>query len=177
VSNYYQLALPRETERYVFRIIAAKIILENPSRYGFALSGDELYPQLDTGWVKVRVIGRRMHLRDVAEAAGTYFRHIKQLNPQLRRDSLPRGDHRIRVPAGAAKDFHANLKAIRQRNTRKTADALGGRRAVTYRVKRGDSLWAIAERYGVTIRGLRRWNGLRKGEPIYPGERLMIYIK
>lgn len=177
VSNYYQLALPRETERYVFRIIAAKIILEDPSRYGFALSEDELYPQLDTGWVKVRVIGRRIHLRDIAEAAGTYFRHIKQLNPQLRRDSLPRGDHRIRVPAGAAKDFHANLKAVRQRNTRKTADALGGRRAVTYRVKRGDSLWAIAERYGVTIRGLRRWNGLRKGEPIYPGERLMIYIK
>ncbi|MFQ5893461.1 MAG: hypothetical protein ACE5H5_04030 [Nitrospinota bacterium] len=29
----------------------------------------------------------------------------------------------------------------------------------------------------MTIRALRRWNGIRRGEPIYPGERLLIYIK
>lgn len=177
VSNYYQMALPRETERYVFRIIAAKIILEDPSRYGFALAEDELYPPLETEWVTVRVVGRRVHLRDVAEAAGTYFRHIKQLNPQLRLDSLPRGEHRLRVPLGAADDFSSNLTAIRQRNSRLTAKALDGRKAVKYRVKKGDSLWAIAERYGVTVGGLRRWNSLQKGEPIYPGERLLIYVK
>jgi LysM repeat protein len=177
VSNYYQLALPRETERYVFRIIAAKIILKDPSLYGFALADEELYPPLDTQWVTVRVIGRQIHLRDVAEAAGTYFRHIKQLNPQLRRDSLPRGDHRIRVPAGEAKEFNSKLKAILQRSTLMTAKALRERKAVKYRVKKGDSLWAIAERFGVTVQGLRNWNGIRRGEPIYPGEHLLIYIK
>ncbi|MFQ5894182.1 MAG: lytic transglycosylase domain-containing protein, partial [Nitrospinota bacterium] len=113
VSNYYQLALPKETERYVFRIIAAKVVLERPAQYGFALDEPELYEPLNTEWVAVKVRGRSLHLREVAEAAGTYFRHIKQLNPQLRRDSLPRGTHRIRVPAWAAKDFHANLQAIR----------------------------------------------------------------
>lgn len=177
VVNYYQLALPRETERYVFRIIAAKIILENPARYGFALEAAELYEPLPTTWINLRVRGSRLHLRDVAEAAGTYFRHIKKLNPQLRRDSLPRGLHRIRVPAGAAKDFPANLQAIRQRNSRQTMAALKGRKAVKYRVKKGDSLWAISERYGVTIKALRKWNSIRKGEPIYAGERLLIYIK
>ena len=177
VVNYYQLALPRETERYVFRIIAAKIILENPARYGFALEAAELYEPLPTTWINLRVRGSRLHLRDVAEAGGTYFRHIKKLNPQLRRDSLPRGLHRIRVPAGAAKDFPANLQAIRQRNSRQTMAALKGRKAVKYRVKKGDSLWAISERYGVTIKALRKWNSIRKGEPIYAGERLLIYIK
>lgn len=177
VTNYYQLALPRETERYVFRIIAAKIILEEPAKYGFDLDYSELYPPLDTEWVTVKVIGRSLHLRDVAEAAGTYFRHIKQLNPELRRDSLPRGEYRLRVPAGVAKDFHANLLAVRQRNISKTAQALGDRKAVKYRVKRGDTLWAIAERYGVTVIGLRSWNGIRRGEPIYPGESLLIYVK
>lgn len=177
VTNYYQLALPQETERYVFRIIAAKVILENPGKYGFALDEPERYRPLSTDWVKTKVIGRRLHLRDVAEAAGTYFRHIKQLNPQLRRDSLPRGVHRIRVPAGAAEDFHANLQAIRQRNSRQAKASRKGQKAVTYRVKKGDTLWAIAERYGVTIRALRRWNGIRRGEPIYPGERMLIYVK
>ncbi|MCH7767896.1 MAG: transglycosylase SLT domain-containing protein [Nitrospinae bacterium] len=177
VVNYYQLALPRETERYVFRIIAAKIILENPAKYGFALEAAELYEPLATTWINLRVRGSKLHLRDVAEAGGTYFRHIKKLNPQLRRDSLPRGVHRIRVPAGAAKDFQANLKAIRQRNRRQTMAALKGRKAVKYRVKKGDSLWAISERYGVTIKALRKWNSIRKGEPIYAGERLLIYIK
>jgi membrane-bound lytic murein transglycosylase D len=177
VTNYYQLALPRETERYVFRIIAAKVILEDPAKYGFALDEPELYKPLDTEWVKTKVIGRRLHLREVAEAAGTYFRHIKQLNPRLRRDSLPRGVHRIRIPAGAAKDFNARLKAIRQRNTRQAKASREGQKSVTYRVKKGDSLWAIAERYGVSVKALRRWNGIRRGEPIYAGERLLIYVK
>ncbi|MFB3072500.1 MAG: transglycosylase SLT domain-containing protein [bacterium] len=177
VVNYYQLALPRETERYVFRIIAAKIILENPAKYGFALEAAELYDPFTTTWINLKVRGSRLHLRDVAEAGGTYFRHIKILNPQLRRDSLPRGIHRIRVPAGAAKDFQANLQAIRQRNSRQTMAALKGHKAVKYRVKKGDSLWAISERYGVTIKALRKWNSIRKGEPIYAGERLLIYIK
>ncbi len=177
VVNYYQLALPRETERYVFRIIAAKIILENPAKYGFALEAAELYDPLPTTWINLKVRGSRLHLRDVAEAGGTYFRHIKILNPQLRRDSLPRGVHRIRVPAGTAKDFQAKLQAIRQRNSRQTMAALKGHKAVKYRVKKGDSLWAISERYGVTIKALRKWNSIRKGEPIYAGERLLIYIK
>ena len=74
-------------------------------------------------------------------------------------------------------DVQANLKAIRQRNRRQTMAALKGRKAVKYRVKKGDSLWAISERYGVTIKALRKWNSIRKGEPIYAGERLLIYIK
>jgi hypothetical protein len=177
VSTYYQLALPQETERYIFRIIAAKIILEDPERYGYVLDEEELYEPVATDWVTIRVRGRRLHLRDVAEAAGTYFRHIKKLNPQLRRDSLPRGLHRIRIPAGAAKDFHARLRAIRHRDKRLTSAGLKGRKAIKYRVKKGDTLWEIAERYGVSVRALRRWNSLRRGEPIYPGERLLIYIK
>ena len=81
------------------------------------------------------------------------------------------------MPAGAAEDFHANLQAIRQRYSRQAKASRKGQKTVTYRVKKGDTLWAIAERYGVTIRALRRWNGIRRGEPIYPGERMLIYVK
>jgi len=43
----------------------------------------------------------------------------------------------------------------------------------TYVVKRGDSLWKIAERHGVTLTALRRTNGLT-GSLIHPGEKLLI---
>ena len=46
VNNYYHLSLPEETERYIFRILAAKIIVEDPGRYGFAIPEDQLYAPL-----------------------------------------------------------------------------------------------------------------------------------
>ena len=42
----------------------------------------------------------------------------------------------------------------------------------TYRVRNGDSLWAIARRYGVSVPEIRRWNGI--GTRIYPGQRIRI---
>ena len=47
VNNYYHLSLPEETERYIFRVLAAKIILEDPARYGYDIPGDQLYPPLE----------------------------------------------------------------------------------------------------------------------------------
>jgi membrane-bound lytic murein transglycosylase D len=37
VMDYYQLRLPPETERYVFRILAIKAVLSNPAGYGYEL--------------------------------------------------------------------------------------------------------------------------------------------
>ena len=47
VDNYYHLALPEETERYVYRIIAAKIVVESPQTYGFDIPPDGLYEPLE----------------------------------------------------------------------------------------------------------------------------------
>jgi len=46
---------------------------------------------------------------------------------------------------------------------------------ITYRVQRGDSLWAIARRYDVTPNDLMQWNGLRTSR-IYPGDEVRIYV-
>ncbi len=42
-DSYYQLYLNEETSRYVFRIIAVKLILENPNKYGFSVKAEEKY--------------------------------------------------------------------------------------------------------------------------------------
>jgi membrane-bound lytic murein transglycosylase D len=41
-------------------------------------------------------------------------------------------------------------------------------------VRRGDSLWKIAQRYGVRLGDLMAWNGLRRATRIYPGQKLLI---
>ena len=46
--NYYDLLLNEETARYIFRILALKIILEEPEKYGFYYEEDDLYKPLDS---------------------------------------------------------------------------------------------------------------------------------
>ncbi|MBQ3832673.1 MAG: lytic transglycosylase domain-containing protein, partial [Bacteroidales bacterium] len=43
VDNYWDLLLNQETARYVYRIIALKLVMENPSTYGFNLDEKDLY--------------------------------------------------------------------------------------------------------------------------------------
>ncbi len=43
-----------------------------------------------------------------------------------------------------------------------------------YTVQRGDSLWTIARRHGVSVNDLMRWNGLSKGATLQPGQKLDI---
>lgn len=49
-------------------------------------------------------------------------------------------------------------------------------KTATYKVKKGDTLGHIAQRYGTTARNIRRWNGLRYGSYIYPGQKLTIPV-
>jgi lipoprotein NlpD len=45
----------------------------------------------------------------------------------------------------------------------------------TYTVKRGDTLYSIALRYGLDYRDVARWNGIGRGYVIYPGQKLKLY--
>jgi LysM repeat protein len=51
------------------------------------------------------------------------------------------------------------------------------RKGSYYRVERGDSLYGIAQKYGLTVEELRRLNNLKKGDVIYPGQRLLVNSK
>ncbi len=53
VSNYYDVKLPDETERYIFRILALKEIITNPKKYGFVFDKEDLYTVKETRLVKV----------------------------------------------------------------------------------------------------------------------------
>ncbi|MBI2116604.1 MAG: transglycosylase SLT domain-containing protein [candidate division NC10 bacterium] len=163
VRSYFQLALPKETERYVFRAYAARLILSEPERYGFHIPDEALYRPPAGDRVQVRV---RHHLTvmRIAEAAGSFYREVKLLNPAITGDALPGGTFLINLPEGAGKDF----------TVREQASGVASPAAQRHRVQRGDTLSAIARRYGVRLEEIRRWNPAVSGRAIRPGDVLVI---
>lgn len=86
VSSYYDLLMGEETERYVFRILALKLILENPGWYGFLISDEEKYPVWNTR--KVEISGSIANLADFAIENGITYKTLKYYNPWLRDNIL-----------------------------------------------------------------------------------------
>jgi hypothetical protein len=113
VNNFYHLSLPEETERYIHRILSAKIIMEDPERYGFAIPGDQLYPPLAYDQVQV-TLAQEVPVRRLAEASGTYYKVIKTLNPWIKGDSLVPGTFRLKIPQGSAPRFQAAMRSWEQ---------------------------------------------------------------
>ena len=84
---YYDLLLPEETNRYIFRILAFKHLVENANDLGFILEDDDLYHP-----VKTRKINVNTPVNDLVQFAidnGTNYKTLKLLNPWLRSNSLP----------------------------------------------------------------------------------------
>jgi len=61
-----------------------------------------------------------------------------------------------------------------ERSGSRTASAATN--VVQYRVRSGDTLWRIAQRYGVTTSNLVAWNKLPRNGLIRPGDNLKIYV-
>lgn len=97
VGDYWKMHYVRETMRYVPRIIAAKEIYSQPEKY-LGLTKKDLYVTLETETVTVNIKEPQRHLAAVAQEYGTYFLELKMLNPEIRKEYLPKGTHQIKVP-------------------------------------------------------------------------------
>lgn len=99
-DNYYDLLLPEETNRYIFRILAFKHILENAEALGFRLAEDERYDEVPHRTVTVTSsIG---NLAAFAIQHGTTYKILRLMNPWIRGHSLPvrSGEsYQIKLPA------------------------------------------------------------------------------
>lgn len=98
-EDYYNLLLNEETGRYIFRILAFKLILEDPSAYGFHLSKEDLYQPIP--YDVVVVDGPVTDFADFAREHDTNYKMLKFLNPWLRENNLTnskRTSYEIRIP-------------------------------------------------------------------------------
>ncbi len=99
VTSYYDVLLPDETERYVFRIIALKEVLSNPKAYGFIFDENDLYTLPETRIVKVDTV--ITNIANFAKHFGTNYKELKLHNPWLRENKLnnkSRKMYEIKIP-------------------------------------------------------------------------------
>lgn len=94
----------------------------------------------------------------IAEQYGTTVQQIAQLNG-IQNVNLIYPGQVLRIHT------NSNVHGSESNSTGKTY----------YTIKRGDSLWGIAKRYGVTVQNLVEWNNIKTPNLIYPGQRLILY--
>jgi membrane-bound lytic murein transglycosylase D len=202
VTDYYHLRLPLETERYVIRILAVKAVLGNPTQYGYFLPKGAGYGELKLDRVRVSLTSP-VSIQAVAGAAGITYREFKRLNPEFRADDVPAGTHELKFPAGTGRTFEQNFKSSRatpapspQQATDRAAEISPPGSASTstaspasvtskpatkpanppaqvHTVKKGETLFSIAQHYKVSIQDLREANSL-KGSTVTLGQKLRI---
>ena len=99
VDSYYDLLLNRETKRYVFRILATKEILSNPSKYGFVFEDQDLYNEIP--FYTVEVDTAITNIASFAKNMGVNYKQIKIHNPWLLQNYLKnksRKLYHIKIP-------------------------------------------------------------------------------
>ena len=135
----------QETRNYVPTILATILIAKNPEKYGF--KGIRADAPLAYDVVQV---SNAISLQLVAESTDTSVDNIRSINPELKRDTTPRGEaYNVRVPGGKGKQFYAILKRI-------PAERRDSARVIS--VVPGEDLQQVANRTGVSLAQLQAMN-------------------
>lgn len=167
VRNFYRLYLPLETQRYLFRVLSAKLILTQPERYGFHLQDRDYYPPIRFTSVELTCY-EETSLTVVAQAGQTDFKRIKDLNPELRGHYLAAGTYTLAVPEDTPPGFQKRFDKIHQEWRQQRQERI-------YIVKPGDNLSTIAEQFRVPLPAILIWNRIKMNSTLHPGDRLIIY--
>ena len=101
-TNYYQLYLNEETSRYVFRILALKLIIEAPEKYGYRLSPSDYYQPVE--YKTIFIDQSIQDLPQFAKSIGVSYQKLKEHNPWIQNTDyklvLKEGKkYKIRIPA------------------------------------------------------------------------------
>jgi len=105
-TNYYNLLLNTETARYIYRVLAIKLIIENPEKYGFHLRQKDFYYEIPT--YTVTIDSSVEHFADFAKEHQINYKILKYFNPWLRDSFLsnPKGkEYEIRIPEQGYRDY------------------------------------------------------------------------
>jgi len=154
-------SLPRQTENYVPKFMAALRIGHDPEAYGFKI------PDVDPLRYDTIQVEDATDLHLVAKLADTSLESLADLNPHLKRWSTPPGEsYRIKVPRGSGDSVTIKLAAVPE------SERVRWRR---HKVSRGETLAAIARDYGTSAEAIRQANNMR-GQTIHPGNHLLIPV-
>ena len=167
LDNFWDLykKLPRETAFYVPKFLAVLHILDNPQAHGLTLP--PLYEEINT---EEAAINKQVHLKTIAKRLGIDYGVLKDLNPELRHNLTPNSTYLLKVPYGKGEMLLTKLSDIPV--WRPPVPTY-----IVHRVRRGDSLSVIADRYNTSVRAIMASNGLRKRDYLKVGWKLKIPTK
>lgn len=166
-----QKVLPAETINYVPKFIAAMYIAANRERFGFTLTQERTFSEQDFHLYRTPP---HVYLREVAHKAGCSVKQIKTHNPAVRRMLVhPRHVVELRLPSACSALDEARQKTLASLSKKRLRSWRAREVKGRYRVRHGDSLYAIARRFKTSVRALRLANNL-SGSRIYAGQLLQI---
>ena len=185
-TDFWSLKLPRETQDYVPKFLAAMEIASDPKRYGF-----ELPENSPLKYDEVTVLGP-VDMKELARVSTVDVDELQRLNPVFVRHRMPadKDGTTLRVPHGMGEQVQLALQtdykprpltktelrtAAREhkKDLRPVRRGRHGRRGV-HVVRRGETLSQISAKYHVSSSRLRQLNGLADAGSIRAGQRLRI---
>lgn len=168
VNDFWEMTegrhLRKETKGYVPKLMAAAIVTKHREAFGF---GDDEVEKLS--WIEtdeVQLNGSVL-LDVVARAAGVAKRDLMELNPELRRAVTPPRPFTLKLPKGSSETFAQNWPALEGKARANFAGHV---------VRRGDTLGAIALRFGTQVEGIMQLNGLQSARRLRIGQELLIPV-
>ncbi len=161
--TYWDLELPKETMRYVPRILAAMVIGHYPEQYEMTVV-KESRPDFDT----VTVFDS-FPLEEVAKLLKVSEDTLRSLNMELVKWCTPpnRDSYLLRLPVGTRSAFVEGYDRMEKNNFSSWHH---------HKVRKGESLGIIARQYGIKVSELQQANDM-KGSRIRAGQTLLIPIK
>jgi len=165
VVDYWHIHphLPRETRGYVPAFIAAALVAMNPEDFGFERPVTTKVYEYD-----IVPIEGSVDLNVLAGFAGITTQELRNLNPELLRFATPPGPrpYPLKIPKGRKTQFLAAYERMPE-SRRQTL--------VVHSVSSGETLGAIANRYGVSVRALYGANE-NLSSLIHPGQEIIIPV-
>jgi membrane-bound lytic murein transglycosylase D len=107
--DFFDMHLPEETDRYIFRIMAIKEIITNREKYGILVYDRELYKPVRLVEV-ILELHRETHSNILAKAMDLPYRAFREYNLHLKRYKITAGVYHINVPSDRKEAFLKNLK-------------------------------------------------------------------
>ncbi len=163
-DNFWDLyeKLPLETAFYVPKFLAVLHILNDPEAHDFSLPPVE--GELESENV---IIEKQVHLKTISKHLEVPYETLKDFNPSLRHDYTPSRPYEFKVPKGKGELLFSKLSDIPVWSPPVPAYVL-------HRVRRGESLSTIAEKYKTSVRAIMVMNHLKNMNYIKEGWKLKI---
>lgn len=183
-KNFWEIqgALPRETRNYIPSFMAVTYLMEHASDHNLY----PIKPNFSVRYYDTVTVQQSVHFQQIANVLCIPYKELVFLNPQYKRGVIPIKPsdtikYKVTLPLAMVGDFITNEDIIYnyklQDEIAEEVDVYANRDEVIHRVRKGESVGLIAQRYNVRISELREWNNLSRKSYIYPGQKLVIFAK